>query len=225
MATSVTVSSQIVRAWFDTVLNPLIRALTTEADVLARGNLTWKTEVQRFASLVPVREHLVEEVHPNLEQILALHPEFDPPIAEHDRRLPPLAEACLRLQEALLECKVLRDAFDRAASAAPPDKKLAEYLGGLDPQDHVKFIAENLINSVRKLPSYYITAPLWNRHRDEFAAALKTPEVSPFWQATVAATAGFATAVHELMDTLKAFRNDLSISAGVPIVERLTGLI
>jgi len=103
IATSVTVSSQIVRAWFDTVLNPLIRALTTEADVLARGNLTWKTEVQRLASLVPVREHLVEETHPNFEQMLSLHPEFNAPIAEHDRRLAPLAAACLRLQEALTE--------------------------------------------------------------------------------------------------------------------------
>lgn len=59
-----------MRAWFDTVLNPLIRALTTEATVLAHGNLTWKTEVHRLASLVPVREHLVEEAHPNLDQIL-----------------------------------------------------------------------------------------------------------------------------------------------------------
>jgi hypothetical protein len=88
------------------------------------------------------REHLVEEVQP--EQILSLHPEFNAPIAEHDRRLPPLTEACLRLQEALLESRALREAFDRVASATPPDKKLAEYLGGLDPQDHLKFIAENM---------------------------------------------------------------------------------
>src|ERR1022692_2120491 len=87
MATSVTVSPQIVRAWFDTVLNPLIRALTTEATVLAHRNLTWKTEVQHLASLVPVREHLVEEAQPNFEQMLSLHPEYNAPIAEHDRRL------------------------------------------------------------------------------------------------------------------------------------------
>ena len=166
------------------------------------------------------RERLVEEVQP--EQILSLHPEFNAPIAEHDRRLPPLTEACLRLQEALLESRALREAFDRVASATPPDKKLAEYLGGLDPQDHLKFIAEDIINSVRKLPSYYITAPIWNQHRDEFVASLETLEVSPFWQATVAAIAGFSTSVHELMGKLKAFRNDLSISAGVPIVDRLT---
>jgi hypothetical protein len=53
-------------------------------------------------------------------------------------------------------------------------------------------------------------------------ASLETLEVSPFWQATVAAIAGFSTSVHELMGKLKAFRNDLSISAGVPIVDRLT---
>jgi hypothetical protein len=223
MATGVTVSPQIVRAWFDTVLNPLIQALTTEATVLAHGNLTWKVEAQRLASLVPVREHLVEEVQPNFEQILRSYPEFNAPIAEHDRRLAPLAEACRRLQEALIQSRELREAFNRVISAIPPDKKPAEYLGGLDPQDQLGFIAENMINSVQKLPSYYITAPIWNQHRDEFVAVLKTAEVSRSWKATVEATAGLATAVHELTDKLKAFRNDLSMSAGVPIVDRLTG--
>jgi hypothetical protein len=44
MATNVTVSASIIRAWFDMVLNPMIQALTTEATVLAKGNLTWKVE-------------------------------------------------------------------------------------------------------------------------------------------------------------------------------------
>jgi hypothetical protein len=223
MATSATVSPSIVRAWFDTVLNPLIRSLTVEATVLAEGNLTWKAEAQRLASLVPVREHLVEEVQPNFEQILMSYPEFNAPIAEHDRRLEPLAKACRRLQEALIRSTELRDAFNRVLSAIPPDKKLAEYLGGLASEDQLSFIAENIINSVQRLPSYYITAPIWNRHRDDFVAALKAAEVSPSWQATAEAAAGLATAVHELMDKLKAFRNDLSMSTGVPIVDRLTG--
>jgi hypothetical protein len=225
MATSVTVSPQIVRAWFDTVLNPLIRALTTEATVLSHGNLTWKTEVGRLASLVPVREHLVDEAQPNFEQMLSLHPELNAPIAEHDRRLVPLAKDCGRLQEALIGSRVLREALDRVASASPPDKKLAEYLGGLDLQDQLTFIAENIINSVQKLPSYYIAAPTWNRNRGEFLAALKTSDVSPFWQATLDSTARFTTAVHDLMGKLKAFRNELSLSNGVPIVDRLSGQI
>src|ERR1022692_1722289 len=103
MAKSVTVSPQIVRAWFDTVLNPLIRALTTEATVLAHRNLTWKTEVQHLASLVPVREHLVEEAQPTCEQRVSLHPEYHACNAGHDRRRGPLAEAGPRLQEALIE--------------------------------------------------------------------------------------------------------------------------
>jgi hypothetical protein len=225
MATSVTVSPSIVRAWFDTVLNPLIRALTTEASVLERGNLTWKAEVGRLASLVPVRDHLVEEVQPNFEQMLSLHPEFNAPIAEHDQRLLPLAKACGRLQEALVDSRVLRVTLDEVASASPPDKKLAEYLAGLDYKDRLMFIAENIINSVQKVPSYYITAPIWNQHRDEFVAVLKTAEVSPFWQTRLGAAAGFATAVHELMDKLRAFRNELSLSNGVPIVDRLSGHI
>jgi hypothetical protein len=212
MATSVTVSPSIVRAWFDTVLNPLIRALTTEADVLARGNLTWKTEVQRFASLVPVREHLVEEVHPNLEQMLSLHPEFNAPIAEHDQRLAPLADACRRLQEALLESKALRDAIDRVE--AIKSEEAAEFSR--------EAIAEYIINSVRKLPDYYTLAKIWNQRREEFMAALQEPGVARSRQAAIEAAGTFEMAVRELVDKLKAFRNKLSLSNGVPIVDRLT---
>jgi len=64
----------------------------------------------------------VDEVQPNLDQILSLHTEFNVPIAEHDGRLPPVAEACVSLQEALLEGKVLRQALDRVISERPPDK-------------------------------------------------------------------------------------------------------
>ena len=225
MATSVTVSPQIVRAWFDTVLNPLIRALTTEATVLAHGNLTWKTEVHRLASLVPVREHLVEEAHPNLDQILSLYPEFNAPIAEHDRRLAPLAEACRRLQDALLGSRILRQALDRVILVRPPDKSVAQFLGGFELEVHLKIITECIINSVGKLPGYYETAPIWNKHRDEFVAVLETAEVSPLWQAVTEARGAFQTAVRELMDKLEAFRNELSLSTGVPIVDRLTSAI
>ncbi|MGO4880387.1 MAG: hypothetical protein ACLP59_06135 [Bryobacteraceae bacterium] len=214
MASSVTVSPNIVRAWFDTVLNPLIRALTTEAAVLARGNLTWKTEVQRFASLVPVREHLIEEAHPNFEQILSLHPEFNPPIAEHDRLLLPLAEECRRLQETLMESKVLREAVGRVETI--PSEAAAFSRAA---------IAEYIINGVRKLPDYYTLAKIWNQRRDEFTAALKEPEVSRARHATTEAARAFEATVLELIDQLKTFRNELSLSKGVPIVDRLTAQV
>jgi len=78
---------------------------------------------------------------------------------------------------------------------------------------------------VGKLPGYYETAPIWNKHRGEFVAVLKTAEVAPLWQATTEARSAFEAAVRELMDKLKAFRNELSVSTGVPIVDRLTSQI
>ena len=211
MATNVTVSHSIVRAWFDTVLNPLIRALNSEANLLAHRNFTWKTEVRRFATLVPVREHLVDEAQPNFDQFLSLHPEYNPPIAEHDRRLAPLAEACDRLQQALIEAETLRKVLDR------------EKVQQSDMDFCVRLIAEYVINDAQTLPDYYTIAAIWNRHRDEFRAALQTNGVSPAWQATMEAAGTFETAVRELIDKLSAFRNELSLSSGVPIVDRLTG--
>jgi len=50
---------------------------------------------------------------------------------------------------------------------------------------------------------------------------LTTAKVSPFWKATTEAPGAFKAAVLELLDKLKTFRNELSLSAGAPMVDRL----
>src|SRR4051812_43766063 len=95
------VSPNIVRAWFDTVLNPLIHGLKIEADALSRGNLTWRFRTESPASLVPVRSLLMDVVQDNLEQFLSLHPEIVDPIEEHDVELARLVESCRSFHKAL----------------------------------------------------------------------------------------------------------------------------
>jgi hypothetical protein len=65
----------------------------------------------------------------------------------------------------------------------------------------------------------------WNDHRDDFIAALEVPEVAQVRQAATAAADAFKAPVRELTDKLKEFRNGLSLSMGVPIVDRLTARI
>lgn len=118
------------------------------------------------------------------------------------------------LQEALIGSKALREAVDRIETIPP---------------EHAEFcrraIAEYIINGARKLPDYYTLAAIWNQRRDEFMVALEAPEVSRARQSTAAAAVALETAVSQLIDKLKAFRSDLSLSKGVPIVDRLTAQI
>src|SRR3954447_16288616 len=107
------VSPNIIRAWFDTVLNPLIHGLKMEADVLSRGNLTWRFRTESPASLVPVKSLLMDVVQDNLEQFLSLHPEFYDPIEKHDAELARLVESCRNLHRTLVASDEMRAEFEK----------------------------------------------------------------------------------------------------------------
>jgi hypothetical protein len=219
MASNVVVSPNIVRAWFDTVLNPIIRGLLSEAAALAERNLTWGLRPDRLATFVPVREHLVPAVWPNFEQFLSLHSECNRPIEEHDDRLEVLTQACRRLEAALVGSPALKETFHRVEAALPAGRTISDYFGAADPEDYLQIISAHIINDVQKLPSYNLVAPFWNKHRDEFMAVRETPEVKPLWTATLQAADRFGQAVIALLNHLKTLRNQLSLSAGVPIVD------
>src|SRR5215510_2788931 len=107
------VSPRIIRAWFDTVLNPLLYGLSIEADVLSQGNLTWRLRTQSPVSLVPVRSLLMDLVQANLDQFLSLHPECIGPIEEHDAELARLVECCRTLHGRLIASKEMQATFRR----------------------------------------------------------------------------------------------------------------
>jgi hypothetical protein len=51
----------IVRAWFDTVLNPLIRGLQNAMRLVSSGDFTWRSHAACMASLVAARSYIVTE--------------------------------------------------------------------------------------------------------------------------------------------------------------------
>ena len=70
---SVTVGPRIVRAWFDTVVNPLIDALESEMRVMQDGNFTWRFRPAGFEYIRPIRQHLDPRFLANLEQLCTLY--------------------------------------------------------------------------------------------------------------------------------------------------------
>jgi hypothetical protein len=214
------VSPSIIRAWFDTVLNPLIYRLKIEASVLNSGNLTWRFRSKGPVSLVPVRSYLMDAVQDNLDQFLSLHPECVGPIQEHDKGLQLLVESCRELESRLIHSEEMQKLFQRLTTPeALGGRDAAEIFGAIRPDDWLKVVAEYMINSVQQLPDYYTTADFWNVYGGEFLKVRDCPQVRPVWEATVSATKRFSQEVDRLIDLLKEIRNDLSLSAGVPIVE------
>src|SRR6202049_5157364 len=103
----------IIRAWFDTVLNPLIYGLREEASVLSRGDLTWRFRSRAPVSLVPVRSLIMDAVQDNLDQFLSLHPECAGPMQDHDTGLQLLIESCAELESRLIHSEEMQSMFHR----------------------------------------------------------------------------------------------------------------
>src|ERR1700730_18319136 len=128
------VSPSIIRAWFDTVLNPLLYGLRAEAGVLKRGDLTWRFELGRPVSLVPVRSLLMDAFQDNLDQFLSLHPECGGPMQDHDTALELLVESCRALESALMNSKEMQELFQRLTTPeALGGRDVAEIFGAVLP--------------------------------------------------------------------------------------------
>jgi len=213
------VKKDLVRAWFDTVLNPLIRALRTEADLLRQRDFTWRTSDNRFASLVPVREHLMFDVLDNLNQFLSFYRQIARLMDNHDRKLGVLRERVNTCVTLLRGLSAFQELISRAiaSESAPADPSLADH------QERVlaAHCVENLVNSLHRLPAYYGTARLWNAHSDEFFKLLDRDDARPVWDGVGAARVEFSKAVEGLMDAVTAARSQLSLDKGVPIVTSL----
>ena len=204
------------------MLNPLLYRLKIEADVLSSGNLTWRYRSRGLVSLVPVRSYLMDADQDNLDQFLSLHPECGGPIQEHDKGLQLLVESCRQLESALINSKEMEALFQRLTTHdALGGRDIAEIFGKVLPFNWLKALAEYIINNVERLPRYYSTAEFWNEHSGEFLMLRQSPEVRPAWESTVSATTRFSQQVDRLIELLKQVRNELSLSAGVPIVENL----
>jgi hypothetical protein len=208
----------IVRAWFDTVLNPIIRGLETEAAVLEKGDLTWRFEQRRLASLVPVRHQLVPGAWPNYDQFIGRYPECQPLINEHDRLVAELLESCRALEKRLVESNAMQELFKRT-TVGLSDVDLGNCFGATQSDDYLKVLAEYIINRVERLPHYYTTAIFWNQHGQEFLGLRESEEIRPVWEATLDARTRFSRAIAQVSTSLRTLREDLSYSAGVPIVD------
>jgi hypothetical protein len=136
------VSPNIIRAWFDTVLNPLIYGLKMEAGVLSRGNLTWRFRSGGLVSLVPVRSLIMDAVHDNLDQFLSIEPECAGPIQEHDKALQLLVESCRELETRLINSKEMKALFQRLTTPeALGGRSVAEIFEVIRPDDWLRVVA------------------------------------------------------------------------------------
>lgn len=211
----------IVRAWFDTVLNPLLQALSVERECLEKKDWTWRFIPGGLEAIRPVRAHVDVDARDNLEQFLELNPAAKTLIRVHDLNVTALSDKCGRLQSRLEHSPELLSLYKRVTSPAALSRmgaSLEQLFGAYPPNDHIGLLSQYILNNTGDLPTYYATAPLWNKHKAEFLALLGHRFVKVDAARTAKAGQILLKGVELLFRQLKDLRLELSLGYDVPYV-------
>lgn len=209
----------IVRAWFDTVINPLLDALDVERGLLRKKNWTWQFQGGGLESIRHVIGHIPLEARPNLELFTQLNPEITDLLEKHDKAVDKLSQACAELQTALQSCPRLRElyqTFISPKSLASMHRTVADLFGAYSQSQHLAVLAQYIVNNSPDLPDYYYTAPLWNKYRRIFLALHSHPSVRSRSKAVNAAGLELLRFVDRLIVLLRTKRLRLSLKYDVP---------
>jgi class 3 adenylate cyclase len=221
----------IVRAWFDTVINPLLWRLKEEEGYLSKKDWTWSTPPDELKSFYDLRPYY--HTPANLEQFLEFYPEFGDAIDRHDEEVGRLFEKCRELQRAIEESPAVAELFKRVTSPESleetrarmgyeaegyeTDERLLKKLFGAYPESmRLRVFARYMVNRRGDLSSDYTTAPLWNQHKDEFLALLTDPSIRELCEETDRAGEALLETVQNLIGSLKDKRRQLSLESGEP---------
>jgi hypothetical protein len=213
------VGPQIVRAWFDTVINPLLAWLGREQELLTARNWTWRFKPAGLEAIRHLRAYV--DARPNWEQFEQLHPQVGRIGEIHDRKVDALSQESGRLHGALVANVAYRDLVVRITSPESlrelgQDRQ--DVFGAYPESDWPDLIAEYVVNNTRELPSYYTTARLWNGHREQLLDLLDRQPLRGHRDVVTKVGEELRRATSKLSAALQDIRLDLSLTCDVPYV-------
>jgi hypothetical protein len=99
---STPVGPNIVKAWFESAINPLLIGLENEAALLRSGTYTWRAHSRQMLAILPVRSHVPYGTWANLDQFLSFYHEIAEMCRAHDLAVAELAKACGQVYDSLI---------------------------------------------------------------------------------------------------------------------------
>ncbi len=222
------IGPHIARAWFDTVLNPLIEFVELELGLLSRRNWTFSFGARTLELIQPVIQRFYNA---NLEQIIQMNVELSANLEAHDAGVENLRGAVASLYDALASNREFVQLCDSLLTADSLRdlgiREVSEIFGAYPPSDRYNLIAQYVVNSTGDLPQHYSTAKFWNRNREIFVQCLThLPNVREQFPSTIQVAEYLSGISRTLCSQLKNLRQELSLRYDVPIVpgnrEKLT---
>ncbi len=213
------VGPNIVRAWFDTALNPIIEFLETEIGLLGRRNWTYSFGARNLNLIQPIKPHFYNA---NLEQILQANAELNLGIEEHDKTVEKLRSAVVSIHDALVynrEFIALGESLLRPESLATMGiMEMDAIFGAYSEDDRLKIIAQYVVNGTGDLPPHYSTAKFWNHTRAAFSDIATRDGVDSYVKKAEVFAESLSAVGKSLLLDLKQLRQDLSYRHDVPIL-------
>ena len=213
---------RIVRAWFDTVLNPLIGSVEFELGLLAKRNWTFSFAPPMLELIRSTKSYLRSDAESNLEQVTELNVPLAANIQTHDAATETLLNSVIALHAALVSNNQF---VDLCSSLLAPETLLelgiedVRFVFGAYPtSDRIKLLGQNVVNNLGELPPHFATAKFWNRYRKSLLQALTYPNVREHDSSTAQIAAHLASVSKTLLNQVKDLRSRLSLRYDVPYV-------
>jgi len=213
-------SKEIVRAWLDTILNPIYEGLKYVMDLLKEGNLTWDPFNKEMIEISTLGTYYDYRYYPNFEQLVFTEfPELLNLNQEYDQKRKDLNDACSQLYDELIQSDELRallvtkiNEFEKIGAIS---KSNAEYALRSDPVD---WIAKYIVNNIKQLPDSHILHNIWNNESGKFFSFLENETIRPIKNKRDETYNSFQLVANKTFEEVKKKNADLSLKYGVPIV-------
>lgn len=215
------IGPNIIRAWFDTIMNPLVEALTEEIRFLEKKNWTWFFRSKQLESVRYISSLIGHEAWPNMEQFVNVYPDYKNKFEIYDELVQELTSQCDALHTSITKSSKLLEIYQRTTSSdelLKLDRNIITLFGAYPQEDHLNLIAQYIVNNIDYLPYYYYPAPYWNRYRDEFMTVLGESNIQKLYAITIEVGENLEKFIEDLLRDLKTHREKLSFEYDVPIV-------
>jgi hypothetical protein len=213
-------SARIVRALFDTVINPLLRALPEEYELLEQRNWTWRFRADSLELIRMIPNYVDDLTRDNLDLFRELYPSAEKYFERHDNTVERLVGACRECHAAVKGSSTLREVYGRVTR---PDSlvelgiaEISGIFGAYPQENHLDVLAEQVVNNTGDLPAYYPISRLWNKYRVQFLKILAEPNVRPTYDMVLKAGQNIQENTLPLLTYLKQQRLQLSLKYGEP---------
>lgn len=213
-----------VRAWFKTVINPLIEALEQQEYYLKSDNRSWDGYGRRLV-MQPIVKSISRNFLPNFNHIITFYPTLQVLSDQHSEALEFLRAKCEVLFNALIQhpeliqkVQEIRTDSQKNGMDDRHQERLYSFLRRPE-EDIIRLASDNIINHIQSHYGMRTDYEFWEQYRNDFLPILNDTGISPLEKQTNEAGASLLALVTNLLEELESIRKNLSEGYDVPFVD------